>query len=108
MLQILNCTPHPINVAGVVYPATGILPRVAVEFTEIEMLSGIPVCRQAYGEVEGLPKTTPNTILIVSGMVLSALKGSRADVFAPATGHPLVERNEKGHILSVPCLTQEV
>lgn len=43
---------------------------------------------------------------IVSAMVLSVVKSYRNDCVAPATGHPLVCRNEKGQIVSVPCFVR--
>ena len=55
---------------------------------------------QSFGDVTGLPEPVKDTIYIVSAMVLSALNGSRADVVAPQSDK--AERNDKGHIISVP------
>ena len=79
---------------------SGTVARVSVEFTEER--DGF--CTQIFGEIEGLPLPVEGTRLIVSAMVLSAT--DRSDVFAPATGHPETLRNDKGHIVSVPCLVQ--
>ena len=97
---ITNLTPHPITIGKRTIMPSGMIARVSVEFTEIK--DGF--CTQIFGEIEGLPLPVEGTRLIVSAMVLSAT--DRLDVFAPATGHPLVVRNDKGHILSVPCLVQ--
>lgn len=58
------------------------------------------ICRQEFGDVQGLPDPQDGVKLIVSAMVLAA--SDRADLVAPATGHPETVRNEKGHIVSVP------
>ena len=92
-----NYTPHGIRLNdGREFESRGVA-RVAASFTDIEG----DVCHQAFGEVQGLPDARDGVSLIVSGMVLSA--SSRSDLVAPATGHPLTVRNDKGHIVSVPC-----
>ena len=50
-----------------------------------------------------IPEPQQGVGYIVSGVVLEALKGSgRTDVFAPNTNK--AQRNEQGHIVSVPGL----
>ena len=97
IVQYINATPHAINVAGVIYPKTELLARVAEEYTDI--VDG--ECTAIYGQVEGLPEMQEGTKYIVSAQVLAA--SDRADLVAPATGHKDVVRNERGHIVSVPC-----
>ena len=58
-------------------------------------------CRQTFGDVQGLPAQKEGTNIIVSAMVMAA--SDRTDLVAPATGHPETIRNDKGHIVSVPC-----
>lgn len=94
---IKNYTPHAVTVAGVTYPPTGNVARVSVSFSTIA--DGF--CHQQYGDVQGLPEPQPDTLCVVSGLVFGAT--DRADVIAPATGHPEVVRNDKGHIVSVPA-----
>ena len=102
--SIINLTPHTINLNdGRSFPPSGQVARVGASFTQFNEDS---VCVQVFSEVQDLPEPRPNTLYIVSGMVLSALNGTRPDVVAPATGHPLVSRNEKGHIVSVPGFVQ--
>lgn len=96
MTTIKNFTPHTINLNnGESYPSVG-LARVSSQFTNFDEHG---VCRVEYGEVEGLPEPEDGVLLIVSAMVLAA--SDRADLIAPATGHPDCIRNE-GRIVSVP------
>jgi len=97
---ITNLTPHPITIGCTTIMPSGIVARVSVEFTEER--DGF--CTQIFGEIEGLPAPQDGVRYVVSGMVLSAT--DRKDVFAPASGHPDTKRNDKGHIISVPCLVQ--
>jgi hypothetical protein len=98
---IQNYTPHAVTVAGVSYPPSGAVARVTASFSDI--VDGF--CRQQFGEGEGLPAPQPNTLYIVSALVFGATE--RADVIAPATGHPDVVRNDKGHIVSVPAFVKK-
>ena len=97
MVQYINATPHAINVNGVIYAKTDLLARVKEEYSEI--IDG--ECTAVYGQVEGLPEPQQGVKYIVSAQVLQAC--NRKDLVAPATGHKDVQRNEKGHIVSVPC-----
>lgn len=98
-MEFLNYTPHTINMNdGREFSSVGVA-RVTSSFT-IPNSDGI--CKVVYGEIEGLPQAQAGVKLIVSAMVLAANK-TRDDLVAPATGHPLTVRNDKGHIVSVPC-----
>lgn len=97
MTTFKNFTPHTIVLNdGTEFPSQGIA-RVSNNFTEFDQ-NGI--CSVEYGAIEGLPDPEPNTMYIVSAMVLAA--STRPDLVAPATGHPQCRRNEKGFIVSVP------
>ena len=99
MTQYVNLTPHAIHLNdGRSFEPSGAIARVSSSFSDFEN----DVCEQVFGEVENLPAPQADVRFIVSGLVLAALKGERDDVVAPATGHPLTQRNEKGHIVSVP------
>lgn len=103
MSTFINCTPHSISLNdGRTFAPSGQVARVSAGFSEIVD----DVCKQTFGEVQGLPEPQDGVRVIVSALVLSALAGSRPDVVAPATGHPACVRNEKGHIVSVPCFVQ--
>lgn len=92
-----NYTPHDIVMNdGTVYPSLGIA-RVKDTFTRFDENH---ICTVSYGDVEGLPEPEQGVCLIVSSMVLDAVH-NRADLVAPATGHPDTVR-DKGHIVSVP------
>lgn len=102
MATYINLTPHPIALNdGRVFPPSGVIARVSSSFTDIID----DVSQVVYGEVENLPAPKEEMFYIVSAMVLSACKG-REDVVAPATGHPETVRNDKGHIVSVPCFVR--
>lgn len=99
-MNFKNLTPHAIVLNdGTTFPASGIIARVSVSFSEF---NSDGICEQVFGEIQDLPQSEEGTAYIVSGLVLSALKGTRSDVVAPATGHPLVVRNDKNQIASVP------
>jgi hypothetical protein len=95
-----NYTPHAIVLnTGEGFPSVGVA-RVASSHTQFDSNG---VCEQIFGAVEGLPDPQEGELIIVSAMVLSAGKAAgRDDLVAPATGHPDVVRNDKGHIVSVP------
>lgn len=102
MVEYINLTPHAIHLNdGRVFEPSGKVARVTSSYSEIVD----DVCQQVFGEIFDLPEAKDNVKYIVSGMVLAALEGQRDDVVAPATGHPLTQRNDKGHIVSVPCFT---
>jgi hypothetical protein len=96
-MDYLNYTPHKINLNDGRHFASIGLARVSSSFTEIVG----DECQQVFGKVEGLPVQQEGVKIIVSAMVLAA--SNRSDLVAPATGHPLTKRNDKGHIISVPC-----
>jgi len=102
MTTFVNCTPHKIHLNdGRSFDPVLTNPiRVSAQFGEING----DICSQSFGDIVGLPPQKQGTLLIVSAMVLSAVKSiGRTDCVAPATGHPKTIRNEKGHIVSVPC-----
>ena len=100
-MKIRNLTPHALHVivgdTHMDIPADGEVVRVTTTEVSLDpvIVDGvaIPVLATEYGGVDGLPPPEEGVILIVSGMVLSALGGSRSDVYAPG---PLV-RDDGGH-----------
>ena len=102
-MDYINLTPHAIALNdGRVYPASGTIARVTAGYSAIVA----DVCVQTFGDVQDLPEAVDGVLYIVSAMVLGALNGKRNDVVAPATGHPDCVRNDKGHIMSVPCFVR--
>jgi len=101
MTPFINCTPHPIVVEGLgTLAPSGIVPRVGTVRAPATTIGGVRLVRTVKGGVEGLPDGIAGVYLVVSGMVLDALGGSRPDVVAPDTGADAI-RNEKGHIVAV-------
>jgi len=97
-MDYMNLTPHAISLNdGRVFPPSGTVARVEAEFGDIVD----DVCSQTFGEVSDLPAPQDGTRYIVSGLVKQVV-ADRHDVVAPATGHSLTVRNERGHIVSVP------
>lgn len=97
-INVRNLTPHTINILNTsgeevyVIPAEGVIPRCSQENVEVGSLgNGVPIYQCVYGEVEDLPEETPNTLLIVSRLVVSACP-TRKDLVSPG---PLM-RNAEG------------
>ena len=92
-MTFVNLTPHTINEinSGKAFSPSGDVARVSSEKKEIKKVGGIPLFEVEFGEVQGLPEPQPDTIYIVSGMVLSAAS-DREDLVAPGD----LVRNEEG------------
>ena len=95
MTNFINLTPHCINIvvpSGTIdVPASGIIARCSQTSSEVCNLNGIPVTRQEFGEVVGLPAPQEDTYFIVSRLVAAACP-DRHDLLIPG---PWV-RNETG------------
>jgi len=126
-MKYINCTPHQIKLnSGKIFNPSGTVTRVSSTFIQV---AGGPACfycgqestgycyycgcdapiieeecefEQVFGDVQDLPEPIQDTKYIVSALVLAALRGSRFDVVAPATGHKDAIRNNDGQIISVP------
>jgi len=106
MTNFINLTPHAITVHipqcfggnAYTYESSGVA-RVATVREETPLVGPFRCVRQVTGEVTGLPERAPDTFYIVSGMVLAALNGSRADVVAPDTEPDAIREN--GQIVAV-------
>lgn len=103
MMQLLNCTPHPLHVEC----ADGRLLILAPEPTparcaQTEQSAGtlasggydVALTRQAFGAVEGLPEPRPHVRLVVSRLVAEACP-ERDDLLLPG---PAI-RDETGRIV---------
>jgi hypothetical protein len=112
--QLINATPHAVTFSGVIdgqpqmitIPPSGINCRVDTESHSRGMIDGyIPIQKQVYGRINHLPERQPNTHIIVSGLVLHAMRiqgMERDDVIAPATGpRDNALRDNDGRILAV-------
>ena len=103
-VKFVNLTPHTINVESgdlvLALEPSGTIARVTSTSEVVGEVGGIPISRNTFGDVEDMPDAVEGTFLVVSGMVLSALGGTRNDVLAPDSGTSAI-RNEKGHIVAV-------
>lgn len=90
-MEFVNLCPHAIRVMGAdgnisTFAPSGAVARVATKPTPLPVLAGFRLVRNEFGPVQGLPDPCEGVYFIVSGMVLSALAGTRQDVVAPDTG----------------------
>lgn len=101
-MKIVNLTPHAVTITdGPTFPPSGIVARVSVQQVDDGMIDGVPVKKQTFGDIVDLPSPSPDTVYIVSALVLSAAKAAgRTDCVAPDTANAV--RDENGHIVSVP------
>lgn len=88
-MQIINLTPHVLNVIGagdtrVDIPPSGIVARVATSRVQTGEACGLPLFTTSFGEVTGLPAAREGAIFVVSGLVAGhpAVR-VREDVFSP-------------------------
>lgn len=83
-MKIINLTPHSITIGDVTIHGTK-TPARCDTITEPFDLPGcpVPVVRQSFGDVHGLPDPEAGTIYIVSMPVYQAVGRSRNDVFVP-------------------------
>lgn len=96
-VKVINLTPHVIVLNdGTEYPPSGEVARVSAGYSKFNEYG---ICTATFGAVTGLPAPAPGALYVVSGLVAAAVK--RADVVAPATGHPDAVRNA-GQVVSVP------
>lgn len=107
--EAVNLTPHAITVrmanGEVTYPPSGTVARVQSASVPLSAVNGIPVVRNVWGEVSGLPSIgeVGDNIYIVSSLVLGRLGEEwRGIAVAPATGpHDNAIRNDAGQIVAV-------
>lgn len=101
-MKIVNLTPHDIVITdGPTFPPSGIVARVSVQQVDDGNINGVPVKKQTFGDIVGLPAPQQDTVFVVSAMVLNAAKAQgRTDVVAPDTANAV--RDDNGHIVSVP------
>lgn len=101
--MIVNCTPHEVTIINgeekVVFPASGNVIRLASETVVAGFFDGILLTKTVFGSPTGLPEQAPDTLLIVSQLVKSALP-ERADLVVPAE----VVRDSVGNIVGCKSL----
>ena len=92
--SFVNLTPHPVSwktpdgEVHTVPPVTPGVTQLSVETITVpakhSTIGGIPFQEKTFGDVKGLPswlewECRPNTVFIVSGLVLNAIKEKRAE-----------------------------
>jgi hypothetical protein len=80
-MKILNYTPHEVICAGRKYPSAGVA-RVACRNEPFRTVDGIDFVRQEFGQIEGLPDASLDTVYIVSVLVKAAA-ADRSDLVSP-------------------------
>lgn len=80
MTNIVNLTPHTINLCGKEIPSTGLARCVSV-VDKIGEIDGVKINRRTFGAVYGLPEPQADTIYIVSAIVAQAVADTRDDVY---------------------------
>ena len=103
-VHLVNLTPHPVVIFfedGTTHeiPPAGRIARVetVVEKAGNVLVSGkeVPLMKQRYGKVIGLPELQEDVLYIVSNVVAQAVAGKRKDVVIPAD----FVRDEQGRII---------
>lgn len=99
MPEVVNLTPHAINVVGYEeIPASGLVARVSMKTEPDAVIAGFPTSYTEYGEVENLPEIE-GVSFVVSKMVRDACP-DRADLLYPAE----LVRDDKGNIIGCKSL----
>lgn len=116
MRNLVNATPHLIRIIRpdgneIQVEPCGIVVRCAVDEKEVGYMDGVPCLTAEFGDIEGFAevyasikdKDKPNSVIIVSVIVLEAAKKKNKFLnylAAPDTG-PTAVRDEKGQIIGV-------
>lgn len=104
MTNILNLTPHCINVvdsegkALASFPSAG-LARISSTTEVVGEINGLPLTKTLFGEVEGLPEEKEGVFYIVSAMIKSTLP-NRRDLLVPG----LQVRDDQGRVIGCQSL----
>ena len=118
-MVLVNLTPHPCVIFDeqgnevVQIAPSGQVARVKTAAMPVGKVSfdgtGIPIVETKYGAIEDLPLSSPDTMYIVSVLVVVALRQqglNRPDVIAPDTGTESVVRDAEGKIKGVKRFTR--
>jgi len=97
-------TPHEITIfdekgqVKLKIPPSGRVARVKSRQVKVGEVNGIPVYKTEFTDIENLPDPQPNTIYIVSLLVLQACP-HRRDLVAPDTSPQGAVRDPEGRII---------
>jgi hypothetical protein len=108
IMNLVNLTPHAITIQldgdqQLTVPPSGVVARARTKRTPISTSGPYRLISQKLGDVEGLPENpTPNTLYVVSGLVLAALAAdgqSYPHIVAPDSGPDAIR--EGGQVVAV-------
>lgn len=103
-MRILNYTPHTVNVFTDSREVRSFASMGSARCTEETIITrnidGIDISQTTLGEVEGLPDPQPNTMYIVSRLILVACRDTRNDLLVPNE----IIRDVKGNIIGCKSL----
>jgi len=90
-VKVINCTPHKITYHGLEvreFEPSGTIIRVQQDVDFMDPVEGLTTQKVKYGDVLNYPDVGYGTVLIVSQIVLNALRGRDLPgiLIAPATG----------------------
>ncbi|MCP4665230.1 MAG: hypothetical protein GY849_02600 [Deltaproteobacteria bacterium] len=104
-MNLINLTPHPINVVDkqgeniLSLPKCEVAPRLKQTSKVIGNINNIPITKTFFGEVENLPEKKEETFLIVSRLIMIACT-DRDDLVVPNE----IVRNKEGQIIACKSL----
>lgn len=104
-MQIINTTPHPVNIVDKngniinTFPKGDFNIRLSVNTVDSGTINGVPISKTVFGDPIGLPDFVDGTFFIVSQLVKSAIP-NRLDLLVPAQ----VVRDDKGNIIGCQSL----
>ena len=107
MANIVNLTPHPIRIRKVdgefleLPKPSGPIPRCSTSDVVIGEVNGVQLSKSELGQVVDLPESAPDTIYVVSRVVLQAAP-EREDLFAPGT----LLRDDNGAVVGAAGLSR--
>jgi hypothetical protein len=104
-MNLINLTPHAVNICGVTIQPSGVVARVAERSDVVNEVDvggiRIPIVRRTFGDVTGLPPSQADTMYIVSALVAQAAGAAgRDDVVSPAD----FIRDEGGRVIGANAL----
>jgi len=105
MMEIINKTPHPINIVdneGKIIRTIEkdkVPIRLASKTVQVGKINNIPISETKFGEPTGLPESVKGVFYIVSQLVMNALP-HRTDFLIPAE----VARDNEGNIIGCRSL----
>jgi len=106
-MKVINMTPHAIKVINEkkekIYEPCGEIVRLIMESKVVDEVDGFEI-KENVIVGHNLPEPKEGVYLIVSAMVLSALKNQRNDLIAPNTNEAI--RDEQGRIIAVKSFTR--